>query len=98
MFLGIERPDWALLQLLRPARIPGSAYAVTADTASIAGGRLSFALGLRGAPCTCCKRAKSHCVCILRAQDGSLLPPAWGEGKPRWTCSRICWYLIAFHC
>ena len=47
VWVGIERPDWALLQALAPSP---SVYAVTGDTASVAGGRLSFVLGLQG-PC-----------------------------------------------
>merc|ERR1712147_526881 len=46
VWVGIERPDWALLAAARPA----SVYAVTGDTTSVACGRLSFALGLQG-PC-----------------------------------------------
>ena len=46
VFLGIARPDWALLASLRPAGAATSAYAVTGDTISIACGRVSFALGL----------------------------------------------------
>ena len=44
--LGIERPDWALLQALRPGPHDASAYGATADTISVACGRLSFVLGL----------------------------------------------------
>ena len=50
VFLGIERPDWALLQALGPASARKSVYAATGDTTSVAGGRLSFVLGLQG-PC-----------------------------------------------
>ena len=46
VFVGIERPDWALLAAGRPA----SVYSVTGDTISVACGRLSFVLGLQG-PC-----------------------------------------------
>ena len=45
VFLGIERPDWALAQ---PPAARGSVYAVTGDNVSAAAGRVSFALGLQG--------------------------------------------------
>ena len=48
VFLGIERPDWALAQ---PPTARGSVYAVTGDNVSAAAGRVSFALGLQG-PCS----------------------------------------------
>ena len=48
-FLGIERPDWALKGALTPD-VKVTAYTVTADTISVACGRISFALGLHG-PC-----------------------------------------------
>jgi acyl carrier protein len=47
VFLGIERPDWALLQALAPPSARQSVYAATGDTTSVAGGRLSFVLGLQ---------------------------------------------------
>ena len=47
VFVGIERPDWALAQ---PPVARGSVYAVTGDNVSVAAGRLSYALGLQG-PC-----------------------------------------------
>ena len=47
VFLGIERPDWALA---RPPSARGSVYAVTGDNVSAAAGRMSFALGMQG-PC-----------------------------------------------
>ena len=40
VFLGIERPDWALLQALAPG--PRSVYAATGDNLAVAAGRLSF--------------------------------------------------------
>ena len=48
-FLGIERPDWALRSALAPDT-KVTAYTVTADTISVACGRVSFSLGLHG-PC-----------------------------------------------
>ena len=50
VFVGIERPDWAAIHLLMPASGFGSSFLVTADSVSVASGRLSFALGLQG-PC-----------------------------------------------
>ena len=47
VFLGIERPDWGILQMLGPASARQSVYAATGDTTSVAGGRLSFVLGLQ---------------------------------------------------
>ena len=46
VFLGIERPDWALVQ---PPAARRSVYAVVGDSVSVAAGRLSFVLGLQGA-------------------------------------------------
>ena len=47
VFLGIERPDWAIMNALGPASARQSVYAATGDTTSVAGGRLSFVLGLQ---------------------------------------------------
>ena len=59
VFLGIERPDWAMAQ---PPEARGSVYAVTGDNVSAAAGRVSFVLGLHG-PCftidTACSSALS---------------------------------------
>jgi len=60
VFVGIERPDWALLASSRPA----SVYAVTGDTASVASGRVSFALGLQG-PCVSVDTACSSALVAL---------------------------------
>ena len=48
VFLGIERPDWALVQ---PPAARVSVHAVTSDNVSVAAGRLPFVLGLQG-PCS----------------------------------------------
>ena len=48
VFVGIERPDWALAQ---PSSVRSSVYAVTGDNVSVAAGRISFVLGLQG-PCS----------------------------------------------
>eukprot|EP00966_Prymnesium_polylepis_P147958 3418101-Prymnesium_polylepis.1 len=47
-FLGVERPDWPFLHVGTPAG-QLSVYAATSDTISVAGGRMSFTLGLQGA-------------------------------------------------
>ena len=64
VFLGIERPDWALLQALAPPAATQSAYAATGDTTSVAGGRLSFVLGLQG-PCVSVDTACSSALVAL---------------------------------
>jgi 3-oxoacyl-(acyl-carrier-protein) synthase len=60
VFVGIERPDWALLAFSWPA----SVYAVTGDTTSVASGRVSFALGLQG-PCVSVDTACSSALVAL---------------------------------
>jgi len=65
VFLGIERPDWALVQ---PPSARASVYSVTGDNVSVAAGRISFVLGLQG-PCqsfdTACASAltAAHAAC-----------------------------------
>ena len=61
VFLGIERPDWALAQ---PPSARGSVYAVTGDNVSAAAGRVSFALGLQG-PCSSVDTACSSSLAAL---------------------------------
>jgi len=63
VFLGIERPDWALAQ---PPEARGSVYAVTGDNVSAAAGRISFALGLQG-PCNTIDTACSSALVALHA-------------------------------
>jgi acyl transferase domain-containing protein len=68
--VGIERPDWALVQ---PPSVRGTMYAATGDNVSVASGRLSYVLGLHG-PCssvdTACSSAlvavqcATHAVCL----------------------------------
>merc|ERR1711903_310341 len=71
VFLGIERPDWALAQ---PPSARGSVYAVTGDNVSAAAGRVSFVLGLQG-PCssmdTACASSLSAVHCGALAVKGS---------------------------
>merc|ERR1711995_278751 len=62
-FVGIERPDWAIVQ---PATARSSVYAVTGDNVSVAAGRVSFALGLQG-PCSSMDTA---CASALAAMHG----------------------------
>ena len=63
VFVGIERPDWALLSSLRPS----SVYAVTGDTTSVACGRLSFVLGMQGP----CMSVDTACASALVALHGA---------------------------
>ena len=64
VFVGLERPDWALLQALAQPAAASSIFGGTADAASIASGRLSFALGLHG-PCASIDTACSSSVVAL---------------------------------
>ena len=73
-FLGIERPDWALKAALTPD-VKVTAYTVTADTISIACGRVSFALGLHG-PCMAIDTA---CASGLTAMHSAGLAVRGGE-------------------
>ena len=61
-FVGIERPDWAIVTTMLPTEKSASAYAATGSTPSVASGRISFMLGLQG-PCmsidTACSSAMS---------------------------------------
>jgi len=63
VFLGIERPDWALAQ---PPEARGSVYAVTGDNVSAAAGRISFSLGLQG-PCNTIDTACASALVALNA-------------------------------
>ena len=74
VFVGIERPDWALLQALRRSSsqgAPPSAFAVTADTVNVASGRLSFVLGLQG-PCSSVDTACSSTLVALHGASSAL--------------------------
>merc|ERR1712086_776899 len=75
VFVGIERPDWALLASSRPA----SVYAVTGDTASVASGRVSFALGLQG-PCVSVDTACSSALVALHGAWRAVLGGECPEG------------------
>ena len=61
VFLGIERPDWAIAM---PGPSRASVYAVTGDNVSVAAGRLSFVLGMQG-PCSSIDTACSSGVAAL---------------------------------
>ena len=74
VFVGIERPDWALLQARAPTG-RSSVYAVTGDTASVASGRLAFVLGLQG-PCVSVDTA---CSSALVALHGAWAATTCGE-------------------
>merc|ERR1711969_44928 len=71
VFLGIERPDWALAQ---PPSARGSVYAVTGDNVS-AGGGLSFVLALQGP----CSSVDTACSSALSALHGAALAVRGGE-------------------
>ena len=75
VFVGIERPDWALLASSRPS----SVYAVTGDTTSVASGRLSFALGLQG-PCVSVDTACSSALVALHGAWRAVLGGECPEG------------------
>ena len=64
VFLGIERPDWAIAQ---PPAARASVYSVTGDNVSAAAGRLSFVLGLQGP----CSSVDTACASALAALHGS---------------------------
>ena len=64
VFLGIERPDWAIAQ---PRSARESVYAVTGDNVSAAAGRLSFMLGMQGP----CLSADTACASALSALHGA---------------------------
>merc|ERR1711965_778380 len=68
VFVGIERPDWALLSSLRPSTV----YDVTGDTISVACGRLSFVLGMQG-PCMSVDTACSSALVALQGAWRSIL-------------------------
>ena len=61
VFLGIERPEWALA---RPPASRGSVYSMTGDNVSVAAGRLSFVLGLHG-PCASVDTACASSLCAM---------------------------------
>ena len=70
VFLGAERPDWPFLLQDMPDR-NRSIFAVTADTVSVAGGRLSFILGLHG-PCVTIDTACSSALVALHYAQRSV--------------------------
>ena len=72
VFLGIERPDWAIAQ---PQSARDSVYAVTGDNVSAAAGRLSFLLGMQGP----CSSVDTACASALAALHGSSHAVRGGE-------------------
>ena len=80
VFLGIERPDWALAQ---PPSARGSVYAVTGDNVSAAAGRVSFALGLQG-PCSSVDTACSSALAAARARARTRCEAARVPPRSRW--------------
>jgi acyl transferase domain-containing protein len=79
VWVGIERPDWALLQASAAAPHQ-SAYAVTGDSQSVAGGRLSFALGLHG-PCVSVDTACSSALVAVHGAWAALHLGECGEAS-----------------
>ena len=76
VFVGMERPDWMFLQLQRDMR--QSVYTATADTVSVASGRLSFVLGLQG-PCVSVDTACSSSLTALHSAWAAVCA-GWGWG------------------
>ena len=74
VFLGIERPDWALVL---PPSARASVYAFTGSGTAAASGRLSFALGLQG-PCSSIDAA---CASALTAFHGACSAARRGESS-----------------
>ena len=72
VFLGMERPDWAIAQ---PPSARRSVYAVTGDNVSVAAGRLSFMLGLQGP----CASVDTACASALVAMHGGANALRGGE-------------------
>ena len=72
IFLGIERPDWALVQ---PPTARSSVYAVTGDNISAAAGRLSYVLGVQGP----CASVDTACASALSALHGGAHSARRGE-------------------
>jgi acyl carrier protein len=72
VFLGIERPDWAVAQ---PPSARSSVYAVTGDNVSAAAGRVSFVLGLQGP----CSSVDTACASALSAVHGGAHAILGGE-------------------
>ena len=68
IFLGIERPDWAMAQ---PPSTRGSVYAVTGDNVSVAAGRVCFVLGLQG-PCASVDTACASALVALHTSAYSV--------------------------
>jgi len=64
VYVGMERPDWTRMQSPQAA---ASVYAVTADTNSVAAGRISFCLGLMGP----CMSLDTACSSALSAQHSA---------------------------
>ena len=67
-FLGIERPDWALIQ---PPLTQMSVYSVTSDNISVAAGRLCYLLDLHG-PCSSVDTACSSALVAAHGARGAV--------------------------
>eukprot|EP00967_Tisochrysis_lutea_P079732 scaffold109212_cov37-Tisochrysis_lutea.AAC.1 len=68
VFVGIERPDWALIQAFSQKGTNASVYGATSDTTSVASGRLSFSLGLHGACASIDAACASGLACLHSAE------------------------------
>ena len=88
VFLGIERPDWALAQ---PPSARGSVYAVTGDNVSAAAGRVSFVLGLQGP----CSSVDTACASALAAVHGGAHAVRGGECGERALALAVSLKLVA---
>ena len=74
VFLGVERPDWPVLHAhLRAGEL--SVFAATSDTISVAGGRLSFVLGLHGA----CVTLDTACSVSITAAHAAAFELRYGS-------------------
>ena len=72
VYVGLERPDWALLQSSRPSAV--SAFSLTSDASSVASGRVSFVLGLHGA-CLSVDTACSSALVALHTASAATRAP-----------------------
>ena len=79
VFLGIEQPDWALVQ---PPAARCSVYALTGDNAAVAAGRVSYTLGLHG-PCLSVDTACSSALAAMQGAANDICTEAVGANSQR---------------
>ena len=82
VFLGQERPDWPKVRAAQPPGKP-SAYVASCDTTSIAAGRISFALDLRGP----CESFDTACSSALTGLNSGRRAMQEGECDKALSCS-----------